>query len=203
MNNKVYIGIAFAIGAVSGSLASWFLLKKKYELIAQKEIDSVKEVYSRYMGEKKDEKDETETQEKTDEEKPSEQEMAVREVEEEITRLGYRDYSDITRPKSKKEVRKMSGYKPSVITPEEFGDVDGYDTLTLTYYADGVLTDDADYPVEDIDDMVGYESLNHFGEYEDDAVYVRNDALRTDYEILYDPRNYSDVMGVTSGQSED
>ena len=42
-----------------------------------------------------------------------------------------------------------------------------------------------------------------FGEYEDDAVFVRNDAHKTDYEILYDPRNYSDVMGITSGQSED
>ncbi len=203
MNNKVYICIAFAVGAVTGSVASWCLLKKKYEQIAQKEIDSVKEVYSRYMGEKKDENTEAEVQEKSDDETPSENEEAVREVEEEITRLGYRDYSEITRPKSKKEVRKMSCYKPTIITPEEFGDADGYDTQTLTYYADGVLTDDADYPIEDIDDTIGYESLSHFGEYEEDAVHVRNDALRTDYEILYDPRNYSDVMGVTSGQSED
>lgn len=200
MNNKVYVGIAFVIGAAAGSVASWFVLKKKYERIAQEEIDSVKEVYSRVSRETADEK-KTESSEETE---TSEEDEAVSEVETEITRLGYRDYSDISNTRNKKEVKKkMMGYTPSVITPEEFGDVDGYDTQTLTYYADGVLTDDADYPIEDIEETIGYESLNHFGEYEDECVHVRNDALRTDYEILYDPRNYSDVVGITSGQSED
>lgn len=48
--------------------------------------------------------------------------------------------------------------------------------------------------VEDVEDSVGFESLSHFGEYEDDSVYVKNDARKCYYEILLDERNYSDVI---------
>ena len=82
--------------------------------------------------------------------------------------------------------------KPYVIAPEEFGEMDGYNTISLTYYADNVLADDIDELVEDVDETVGLDSLNHFGEYEDDSVFVRNDRLRSDYEILRDNRTYED-----------
>jgi hypothetical protein len=63
----------------------------------------------------------------------------------------------------------------------------------LTYYSDGVLTDENDEVLEDVEDIIGIDSLNHFGEYEEDSVYVRNDEKLCDYEILLDNRNYSDV----------
>lgn len=44
-----------------------------------------------------------------------------------------------------------------------------------------------------MDDIVGTESLTHFGEYEDDSVFVRNDKVKCDFEILPDQRNFSDV----------
>lgn len=83
--------------------------------------------------------------------------------------------------------------KPYVIAPEEFGEMDDYETVSLTYYSDGVLTDDFDNEIEDVEGMVGEDSLDHFGEYEDDSVFVRNDRYKTDYEILLDLRKYSDV----------
>ena len=67
------------------------------------------------------------------------------------------------------------------------------DPLSLTYYADQVLTDENNEEVDDVEEIVGEESLTHFGEYEDDSVFVRNDRLKCDYEILLDQRNYSDV----------
>ena len=85
---------------------------------------------------------------------------------------------------------------PYVISPDEFGNEFDYEEVSLTYYADGVLTDDQDNIIEDVEGLVGLDSLNHFGEYEDDSVFVRNDALQTDYEILADLRNYSDVCTV-------
>ena len=36
--------------------------------------------------------------------------------------------------------------------------------------------------------------MSHFGEYEDDSVFVRNDDRKCDYEILMDQRLYSDVI---------
>lgn len=84
---------------------------------------------------------------------------------------------------------------PYIIRPEEFGEDNDYETVSLTYYDDGVLTDEYDEILEDedVEEQVGKESLKHFGEYEDDSVFVRNDALQTDYEILLDHRKYYDV----------
>jgi hypothetical protein len=42
---------------------------------------------------------------------------------------------------------------------------------------------------------VGEESLEHFGEYEEDTVFVRNDHLMTGYEIQRDYRTYAEVVG--------
>ena len=42
----------------------------------------------------------------------------------------------------------------------------------------------------DVDCFIGLESLKHFGEYGDDSVYVRNDELKADYEILLDDEKY-------------
>lgn len=84
--------------------------------------------------------------------------------------------------------------KPYVISPDEFGEIDNYEEISMTYYSDGVLADDNDNIVNDVEDIIGTESLTHFGEYEDDSVFVRNDCLKCDYEILLDSRKYSDVL---------
>ena len=81
---------------------------------------------------------------------------------------------------------------PYVISPEEF-DEEGYETISLTYYADGVLADEQNFPIEDVEDTVGKDALNSFGEYEDDSVYVRDDDKGIDYEILLDIRKYSEL----------
>ena len=53
-------------------------------------------------------------------------------------------------------------------------------------YEDGELVDAADA-------IIGEGSLERFGEYEEDSVFVRNDRLKCDYEILLEPRKfYSD-----------
>ena len=83
--------------------------------------------------------------------------------------------------------------KPYVISPEEFGEFDNYEQISLTYYDDGYLADDMDDLVEDVEDIIGWELLNHIGEYEEDAIHIRNDSLKTDYEILRVMDRYSDI----------
>ena len=92
------------------------------------------------------------------------------------------------------EIERASDYdRPYIIEPQEFGALDGYSLITLYHYSDNVLADDCDELVEDLDDVVGEDYASHFGEYEDDCVYVRNDRLKADYEICRDLRKYSDV----------
>ena len=85
--------------------------------------------------------------------------------------------------------------RPYVIKPDEFGELDGYETRTLTYYADGYLVDPIDDEIiEEIEELVSFDVFNHFGEYEEDAVYVRNDVGQCDYEILQDEGNFEDII---------
>ena len=44
MSNRSLFSLGFIIGAASGATVAWYLLKDKYETLAQEEIDSVKEV---------------------------------------------------------------------------------------------------------------------------------------------------------------
>lgn len=83
---------------------------------------------------------------------------------------------------------------PYVITPDDFGELDmeGYDSLTFHYYLDNVLTDDRDDLLDSFE-TVGFDFMNHFGEYDDNVVYIRNDKLMADYEILAEDCRYDDI----------
>lgn len=180
----------FIFGAAVGSAATWAYVKKKYEQFAQEEIDSVKEVFSK--REKEDIK-------KAEFEKQTEKTNII-EYAEKVNENGYTNYSRTENNKEVKETvkntgnRNDKGYFAYVITPDEFGEFDDYEKISLTYYDDQVLADENDDVIDDIEDTVGFESLTHFGEYEDDSVFVRNDKLECDYEILLDHRNYLDVI---------
>ena len=132
-------------------------------------------------------------------ENPEIDEEAVEECEGIIEGLGYTNYSSMT--KLNKEVDNVA--MPYVISPEDFTEIPEYKAISLTYFSDGVLTDNKYEPVEDVDDVVGLDSLDHFGDYEDDAVHVRNDRLKTDFEIILDPRKYADFINNDSHPTED
>lgn len=190
MNNKVLCTISFAVGAIIGSAASMQYFKKKYERIADEEIESVKEVFARR---------EKELDEIVDDNKGklvaefAKNKPDLTDYTKILNENGYsKDDNDETVEEGE-EPMKDDIFKPYVITPEEFGEEEGYDTESLTYYSDGVLTDDYDNPIKDVEAMIGKDSLTHFGEYEDDSVFVRNDINKTDYEILKDIRKYSEI----------
>ena len=84
---------------------------------------------------------------------------------------------------------------PYVITPEQFGEYGEYGTKTLTYYADNVLTDEIDNPITsgEMETMIGPDALDHFGEYEDDSVYIRDEMNEMDYEILKSEKMFSEI----------
>ena len=190
MSSKGMAFLAFIVGAGMGSVCTWKLLKRKYELIAQEEIDSVKAAYAtREIGKGFVEGFRDGLKVAEDRTQKDEDDVDFKKYASIIQKEGYTDYSRSVEEKKGEECVE----KPYVISPEEFGEFEEYEKISLTYYADEVLADENDEEVDDVDEIVGEESLNHFGEYEDDSVFVRNDRLKCDYEILLDQRNYSDV----------
>lgn len=199
MNNKIIFSLSFIAGAAVGGLTTWHVLKTKYEELAQEEIDSVKEVFAKRERERLDEtvkRTVAEGIKNVNKDKPD-----LKEYVEKLKKNGYVRYSD--RDDNEDEADNAAkSLNPYVIPPEQFGDNDDYDRISLTYYANGILTDEVDEIIEDVEGTVGFGSLNHFGEYEDDSVFVRNDARKCDYEILLDQRNYSGADNVTLHQME-
>ena len=190
MHNGLKYFLIFALGAAAGSAVTWKIVKTKYERIAQEEIDSVKDVFSRLN------KAETKNDPAEDE---VEEVMSEAEVVEYKTIL---DNYQTDIEKGGSESMKLP--RPRVIAPEEYGDNDEYENISLTYYAgDDILADELNEPVEDIENTVGLDFDTHFGEYEDDSVFVVNDRLKCYYEILMDYRNHSDVVDADLNPYED
>lgn len=185
MNKTLTNLFIFAAGAAIGSVATWKFVKDKYRRQAQEEIDEIREYYnnlSRNAGN-------TEPVEEPVvdiSEKPTETPM--------FTEQDRVDYANLASNYTSEKGGPVTVQKPEVITPGEFGEY-GYPTVSLTYYADGVLVDEYGDIIDpaDVEGMIGADFERHFGEYEEDSVFVRNDHLETDYEILRDYSKYSDI----------
>lgn len=177
MNSSVKYILTFSAGVAAGAFMSWQYLKKKYDELLTEQVEEAKAEMA---------------------------EEAEREAEAE--RKEYvnlcSDYNpDTTELESEEETVR----KPYVITPEELGDVDHFDTTTLYYYAqDDILANLQGEVVEDVEDTVGLDFAEHYGEYEDDSVCIRNEKHMCDYEVLKVSQKYSDVKkSVPSDDTEE
>lgn len=181
----------FAVGAGIGSAVTWKVLKTKYEQIIQEEIDSVKAVYGKLHTTTPVE------EELAEPEKPVEKTgvAGLKAYDDLISKVGYVNYSDHKQKAEEGGLESVEIDKPYQISPDEFGNENEYDCKYLTYYEDGVLVyDETDDEVDDVGQIVGFDFFKYFGTYEDDIVWIRNDALECDYEITADHRNYTDVV---------
>ena len=199
MNRKLSNVLLFTAGVAVGSLVTWRYFKTKYEVVE----DEIEEKTEENEGETETEDEDPEVSESKSNygKKPPLKEYVkmvesngyvpkthMEEVKEEIANGEWGD----------KDV-----YEPFIIRPDEYGELHAYETLSLNYYADGVLTDELDNPIEDVERLVPADFADHFGEYEDDVVHVRNDNLECDYEILRDLRKFTDVVGEYPYPTED
>lgn len=207
MNSKITNVLMFAVGAAVGSAVTWKVVKTRYERIVQEEIESVKTAFNDLVAIRPDESNETEETDESDP-KPQQKQGKINwsELEDldeeeddeyEPTEEDREEYDRLTSvyTNEKGGAGKMER-DPYVIAPYDFGEIDGYHTIELTYYADDVLEDDSYCIVNDRDELIGPKALNTFGEYEDDAVFVRNERLRTDFQILKDYRTYAEARSI-------
>lgn len=98
-----------------------------------------------------------------------------------------------------KERSLRSPIAPYVIHRDERDDNDAYDEVTWTYYEeDDVLCNELDeiISVEDREKIVGESNLERFGHGSGDAkiVYVRNDDLEMDVEVIKSPNSYAEEV---------
>lgn len=193
MNKGVIGAVAFAFGAAAGSLVTWKLVQKKYMDFADEEIKSVKEAYSRKMVDRNREMKDSYIS-KVIHDEPTDPKISEKEYRANSSLvMDYKssedrpDYTAYSAAKPSEDVTDdIPSEKPYIISPQEFGEFDDYDLIELVYQSNGVLVDDAGDPVEDPEEFVGENFESHFGEYDDNSVFVRNDKHMCDYQILRD-----------------
>ena len=183
--------LIFAAGLAVGAVAGALVVKNKVLADAKAEVEEVREYYRSARG--KVNREDNEEVEEVKEVEKKEYELKDIQVKDE-PKTGLTNYSQITKMYMSKDEFQAPMYDdPFVIDPSEFGENPEYDTETLTYFADGVLVDDVDDVIEEPDIVVGLENLKVFEEFGATTVYVRNDIYKTDYEIIRDDWNYSDL----------
>lgn len=209
--NKALIG--FAIGVTAGSLVTLVIVDKKYRKLAEEEIEAVRDYYKN-----RDKADGMVTLKHNMDKAfdvvaddiipamdfPKIPEDQYKKIVEDMGYTNEEMEELLEDPDVSVEKNEDGEYEifvepgeekvlPYLIEPEEYGESD-YDTQCLTYYADFVLTDEDDEIISDKESIIG-DALEHFGDYADDSVYVRNDNTRCDYEIIKHKRTFSEIYG--------
>lgn len=199
---KVRDLIIFVAGCAVGGIGASLYLKDVYRRYAQEEIDSVidrerhkRETEACSYGRAVE--DSTEDEERIEHAKEAAKNAAnkssITEYANVVKKEGYKDYSEYSKPEPLEE--KEGNANPiSYILPSEFGDEDAYEQIELTYYADGILADEEGDLVQDIDLTVGNEFDEHFGEYDDAMVYIKNDVMKAYYMIYMSDDCYRDIF---------
>ncbi len=93
------------------------------------------------------------------------------------------------------EIANRMSARPYVIHQDEFINKDsGFDQSTLTYFAkDGVVVDELNEPLEDWVSTLGQLKFGH-GTTDANAVYIRNEKLQEEFEVLLSTGAYLDEV---------
>ena len=157
MNAKILV--ASAVSFIIGAAIAHIYTKRKYEILIDEEIDSVKKEFSKKY------KCDNHNEETYDPE------------DEEIVSQGIgappQDTTDYTQYSTRSST--------VIISAEEYGEIEDYELIQLEYYSNGILVDIHGDPVTGLltDEMV--EEITHTEE----TLYIRNHTLKSDYEIDY------------------
>ena len=226
----LYFGGGLLLGGAIGFLVSAKVLDKKYKAISDKEIASVKEAFSKPAGPTYAIINELE-------ESAKKANKPMADLADTITKAAPTDrirydkmYKGDTKYPSEATVvapeevdesmtEEDSGYEeskvilhmlPYSVPPDEFGDEEGFESLTFTLFADGILTDDAYHQLskDEIRKSVGSGYHAHMGEFEVGIATIKNDERQCYYEIVTSEQTYRDYLSenrphMTSKYDED
>lgn len=182
--------LIFLAGGAVGAVVTAKLVEKYYRELADEEIADVVEHFKNKEKELKKIEEKVENANKTEksEKKKKDKNTASKIINSE--NYGEAKLEDVEDQLINAPMESITGIE--IIDPMEFGDKDGYDTKSWMYWNDDVLTNEVDeiIPEDEISGYIG-DALTHFGEIEQDSVYVRNNASKIEYEILRSERDFN------------
>lgn len=191
---KIMLATPFVAGAY---FAGYFVAKKKYENLADKEVANVKEKLNKYYSEQGASVSST----KVD---PTTKTKCVKEEKKEITHGNsieknqtsedkYFNYAkqymsesvekkiEAEKEATKKEVNKN---KPYIISFHDY-EASEFIAKTLYFYTtEGILTDTDGRHLDSPEELIGEAAIQELNKQTDDTIYVRNERFEADFEIV-------------------
>lgn len=181
MNKNLIITIGVGVGsAVAGFFGGWFTKKWRVNRAERKLAESYMDLGSIPVAEPR--KKEAKVEKK--DEAPASSSAG----ETERLLLANSIGLDSTEETPEKDTSPYKQFKPRTKRPRridefEYDSDDGYEKAVLHYYSDGTLTNEDDHQVDAR--LVGNELLTWMDVHaEVGEIFVRNDALRTDYKVM-------------------
>lgn len=187
MNKYLVGGLIFVAGAAVGSVVTHFVEKKKLQEDCDRQIEDMRE----YMDEKLRPYKVAEKMDKKAEEFEEKEaaDIIAEKVPEYTNYVQFSDSEEVERDilakKAAQEHPKDDSEGPYIITEDQFTDpIPYYDKITLNYYPDqNELIDDMADSSEDLE-VIGRENLDILAESGEEVMYVRNDRISVDYEVV-------------------
>ena len=187
----------FALGAATGSIATYYIVKCKFEEQADEEIASVVATFKNKTTHLNNEADDTVGKNITTLQPPVDRinnkiaEDLINDESNESEPISYNNViNNYTSDEEVVEVDVEHNSPIEIISLDEYGMIDDYDAVSYMYYDNKVLVDNYENIIQEPETIIG-DALQHFGENgEVDSVYVRNNATHTDYEILKSEKDF-------------
>ena len=185
MNKYILAGISFLAGAAASGITAWFVAKKRYERIHQEEMNAV------WNDIQKNKTEHKESPEKILEEfdntrveiKPETLGLEKPNLADYANRIRSTGYGTEEVPKTDNKIYEI-----------EYSDLDEdlYTRVDLMLYADGIVADDMDVPLRDVELALGSKYLEIM-EGKDEA-YIRNENRHIDYDVCRSLLSYGEML---------
>ena len=195
--------IIFVSGLAIGAIGTWFFTRKHYQKVADEEIESVKASFKKLQEDAQKRADAA----KNKPDLTTYMEVANKgqeEVKEEPKAVNYTGFTSEVAPEdasfSREELLpkpidpKVDRSKPYLINRLPYADEDpDYTSITVMYYADGTYADPHGRELE-IEEYIGSDLMGYVEETDKEELFIRNEELGVDIDIVKDARTYDDIM---------
>lgn len=184
----IFVGtMTFLWGAAAGCIYKEKSIKEFYEKQYMEDYISMKKKHYKKVEKKVDEFEENVTSKQND-------------IKDKYIKLSsmYRpkDYVDPAEFESPQEDEGLPFDTPIIISEEEYlEDENMQEKVQFVYYmSDGVVADDNEDPLDDVDGVIGRHHLEKFEHSDDQIIYIRNAILSMDIEIVKNLGSYKELV---------
>ena len=185
MNAKIIV--AFILGAAAGVASSMVYFKTKYEQKADSEIQEIRDLYAKKTETEAKKEDVPVTSHQVS--KADDLHVTARRVSE-YTKYTPKEDAQNEDPKDGIHVERIdfapmknpNPPKPYLIDSSDYGQDDNFDPLCWEWYTDGILANENDEIVDNVQEWIG-DGLKVFAETEDNLFWVRNEKYGVDIEV--------------------